>query len=143
MKILTTALALLLVTASPLLASTGLDAFIDNINVEARIDLGDFKVGLASRFGVPSAQVETVFKSAKTPGDAYMCLRIGQVASLPVDRVLKEYKANKGKGWGVIAKNLGIKPGSAPFKALKEGGSLVAKSGKRKKGEGKLKGKKH
>jgi hypothetical protein len=31
------------------------------------------------------------------------------------------YQASKGKGWGVIAKELGIKPGSPAFHALKEG----------------------
>jgi hypothetical protein len=31
------------------------------------------------------------------------------------------YKQSKGKGWGVIAKELGIKPGSPEFHALKRG----------------------
>ena len=37
-----------------------------------------------------------------------------------MDIVLKEYKANKGRGWGVIAKKLGIKPGSKEFHELKK-----------------------
>ena len=44
-----------------------------------------------------------------------------QVASRPVEVVTKEYQAHKGLGWGVIAKNLGIKPGSKEFQALKKG----------------------
>ena len=36
----------------------------------------------------------------------------------PTDRVLREYRTSKGKGWGVIAQSLGIKPGSAEFHAL-------------------------
>jgi hypothetical protein len=52
--------------------------------------------------------------------------------------------ANKGKGWGVIAKNLGIKPGSAEFHALKRGDlSFTGEpgAGEGQKGQGKGKGK--
>ena len=31
-----------------------------------------------------------------------------------------EYNRSKGEGWGVIAKNMGIKPGSTAFHNLKE-----------------------
>ena len=49
---------------------------------------------------------------------------------------MDEYRNNKGQGWGVIAKNLGIKPGSDEFHALKAGrlsstgGGGSAKGGK-------------
>ena len=59
-------------------------------------------------------------------------------------RVVTEFREHAGQGWGVIAKNLGIKPGSAEFHALKNGrlpargqdGSMVAK-GHGKSGKGK------
>ena len=105
---------------SPVLASSDLDSFIKSLNVEARADLGAFKIRLSTQFGVPVTKVEAVITSVGTPGDAYMCFRVGQVASKPVEIVTKEYQAHKGQGWGVIAKNLGIKPGSKEFHALKE-----------------------
>lgn len=37
------------------------------------------------------------------------------------EQVVKVYKANQGKGWVVIAKSMGIKPGSAEFYSLKNG----------------------
>ena len=40
---------------------------------------------------------------------------------MPPEHVVDQYRKNKGQGWGVIAKSLGIKPGSAEFHALKEG----------------------
>ena len=42
------------------------------------------------------------------------------------------YGAKKGQGWGAIAKDLGIKPGSAEFHALKNGdfGYTMDRSGK-------------
>jgi hypothetical protein len=127
---------------SPVLASSDLDSFIKSINVQAQADLGAFKVRLSTQFGVPAARVDAVMASVKTPGDAYMCFRAGQVASQPVEIVTKEYQAHKGKGWGVIAKKLGIKPGSKEFHALKKGDFDEEDTGKGK-GKGKSKGKGH
>ena len=120
---------------SPVLASSDLDSFIKNLNVEAQADLGAFKIRVSTQFGVPVPKVEAVIASVGTPGDAYMCFRVGQVASKPVEVVTKEYQAHKKKGWGVIAKNLGIKPGSKEFHALKEG-NVSGDSGSPGKGKG-------
>jgi len=53
--------------------------------------------------------------------------------------VVKEYDVNKDKGWGVMAKNLGIKPGSDAFHSLKKDSSveldLAQKRNKEKKAE--------
>jgi hypothetical protein len=53
------------------------------------------------------------------PADIYMTVELAMISGTPVDRVVEIYRVNQGKGWGVIAKQLGIKPGSAAFKALK------------------------
>ena len=125
---------------SPVLAASDLDGFIKSLNVEAKADLGAFKLRLSSQFGVPVPKVEALIASVPTPGDAYMCFRVGQVASQPVDVVMKEYQVHKGQGWGVIAKNLGIKPGSKEFHALKKG-DLNGDDASASKGKGKGKGK--
>ena len=114
-------LFLSLVLFSPVFASSDLDSFVKSLNVEAQADLGAFKGRLSAEFGVPVPKVEAIMASVGTPGDAYMCFRVGQVASKPIEVVTKEYQRNKGKGWGVIAKNLGIKPGSKEFHELKKG----------------------
>lgn len=113
-----------------------LDSFIGNLNVQAKADLPGFKLKLSAQFGMPVPQVESVIAKVQTPGDAYMVLRVGQVARQPQETVLNEYWANKRKGWGVIAKNLGIKPGSKEFHELKKGFN-----GGSDKGPGKGKGK--
>ncbi len=125
---------------SPVLAASDLNGFIGSLNVEAHADLGAFKVRLSTQFGVPVPKVEAIMASVATPGDAYMCFRVGQVASQPVEVVTKEYQAHKGQGWGVIAKNLGIKPGSKEFHALKKG-DLSSDDASEGKGKGKGKGK--
>ncbi len=138
-------LASLLFLLPPLIfATTDLDGFIRSLNVQAQADLGAFKIKLSSQFGVPIPTIENLMVKVKTPGDAYMCLRVGQVASQPVDVVMKEYQSHKGEGWGKIVKNLGIKPGSKEFHALKKGdfNGDDDSSGKGK-GRGKSKGKGH
>lgn len=123
----------------PVAGSCGgdLDSFVGSLNVQANADLPGFKVKLSAQFGIPVPQVEMVIARVQTPADAYMVLKVGEVARQPQEVVLKEYQANKGKGWGVIAKNLGIKPGSREFHELKKGPG----GGASEKGHGKGKGK--
>jgi hypothetical protein len=99
--------SLVLFLPSASFASSGLDSFIKSLNVQAQADLGAFKVRLWAQFGIPVPKVEFLMVKVATPGDAYMRLRIGQVASQPIEAVIKEYQSNKGKGWGVMAKSLG------------------------------------
>ena len=54
------------------------------------------------------------------PANAYMVFRLGEMSHQPVEKVMEEYKRDKGKGWGVMAKNLGIKPGSARNSCVEE-----------------------
>ncbi|GAB4089713.1 hypothetical protein [Hydrogenophaga soli] len=104
-----------------LAATGGLDGFLSNLNVQARADRDGFSARISAQFGVPDAQVRVVMSSVPTPADAYMVFQLGQMTHQPHDRVLGTYKANKGKGWGVVAKEMGIKPGSPEFHALKRG----------------------
>lgn len=120
-----------------------LNNFVNNLNVQAEADLGAFRVKLSSHFGVPMSQVNVLLKTVDRPADAYMCLRVAQLSNQPTEVVVKEYKANKGRGWGVIAKNLGIKPGSKEFHELKSGDLSSGPGGGRGKGGGKGKGKWH
>lgn len=99
----------------------GLDNFIGSLNVQARTDMNDFSVRLSSQFGIPQAQVSAVISSVREPADAFIVLQLGQWAQLPPERVLRTYQSQRKKGWGAMAKSLGIKPGSAQFHALKQG----------------------
>jgi hypothetical protein len=69
------------------------------------------------------------------PADVYMAAKVRILAHRSWDEVLREYKENKGKGWGVIAKNLGIKPGSREFHKLKDDDSGMIALAKGKKGK--------
>ena len=110
-------------------------------DVHASVDLGSFKADLSMTFDLSDDKVDAMFKVMSKPADVYMCLRVGEVTHQPIDRVVAEYKAHRGQGWGAIAKNLGIKPGSAEFHALKANrlpsGERRAAAAKPGKGNGK------
>jgi hypothetical protein len=122
----------------PLAAQAGeLDDFVDNLSVEARADSSGFRYRLRSQFNVGDATVDMVIGNVDDLAHAYMIFRLGQITGYSTQSVLDVYKANRGKGWGVIAKELGIKPGSSEFHALKaRGGSPSASSGGGKGGKG-------
>lgn len=128
---------------------TTLDATLGDLNLQTHGDnLSDFISNLSLSYNVPRLKIEYLINEVKmTPADVYMTVGIAQITNRPIDDVVYEYRANKGKGWGVIAKQLGIKPGSKEFHALKKGGSdeLEKVKGKNKdksKGKGKKKSKK-
>jgi len=121
MKIVAASALFILLCAPAVRADSGLESFISSLNVRAEADLGKFKAQLSAQFGVPGPEVEVLLRSVDRPADAYLCLRSAEIMKLPTDMVVREYRVSKEKGWGVIAKNLGIKPGSAAFHALKSG----------------------
>ncbi len=107
---------------SPVVAvAGGLEDFLSSVNVQARVDLPGFSAKISNQFGVPLPQVQAVVQSVREPADAFMVFQLGQYSGREPERVLDVYSRSKGKGWGVIAKELGIKPGSAEFHALKRG----------------------
>ncbi len=119
-RVLLAALASVLISL-PAVAAQGLDAFLDHVNVEAHADINVFAARLSAQFGVPEAQVRIVLGKVRQPADAFMVFQIGQMAHRDADSVLRVYESHRGRGWGVIAQEMGIKPGSAEFKALKRG----------------------
>ena len=92
-----------------------------NLNLRSDSDPHAYRSGLMSRFGMPESELNIVLKSAGAPADAYMILRLAELSGRPPEYVLRQYQSKKHQGWGVIAQDLGIKPGSSGFKALKGG----------------------
>jgi len=146
MKGLKTILALLvlstLLLAPTLAIATDFD-WTKDLNVRAEADPSGFRAKLSTRFKIGDAQVKVVLGNVDRPSDAYMIFRLGELSSRPVDDVLDKYRTGKKKGWGALAKSLGIKPGSQEFHALKQGDSLDSgqSKGKKKKNNNKGKGK--
>ena len=138
-------LAVLLVLPSSVVTAADFD-WMKNFNLRAEADLLDFKARLAARFKIAGVQVEAVLSNCERPADAYAVCALGEMAGKPPEYVVERYKSGKDKGWGALAKSLGIKPGSKEFHALKNGNDFYDDSDKDKgkakdKGKGKGKGK--
>ena len=116
-----------------------------DLNLRAEADPSGFRMQLSTRFKIGDAQVKVVLGNVDRPADAYMVFRLGEMSSRSTDYVLSKYGAEKGQGWGALAKSLGIKPGSREFHALKQGSDLYVhdlSKDKHKNGKGKGKGEK-
>ena len=112
--------ALLLSLVTPLTSfAGGLEDFLSHVNVQARVDLPGFSAKISNQFGVSQIQVQAVLRTVREPADAFMIFQLGQMTGRAPEQVMEVYRP--GKGWGVIAQELGIKPGSADFHALKNG----------------------
>jgi hypothetical protein len=92
---------------------------------------------MSTTYKVPETKVTEMSESGMKAGDIYMALETSRITKKPIDEVIVVYQANKEKGWGAIAKELGIKPGSAEFKAMKS--NTDAKNKKSKKSKSKAK----
>ena len=128
-------MTLLLVSS---VAAAGDFDWIRDLDIRAQADPSGFRATLGARFKIGDAEIKTVLSNVERPADAYMVLRLGEMSKYPVDRVVEQYRSSKGKGWGALAKSLGIKPGSKEFHALKNGHDL---NDEKDRGEGKEKGK--
>ena len=98
------------------------------INDGLKAGVAEFGKKLGHYFHLPEESVDLLLKEAGlTPADAYMAAKVSRASGRNVRDVADAYKKNQGKGWGVIAKEMGIKPGSEAFHALKEDDSGLLK----------------
>lgn len=139
-KIFVLLMVMVVFIVSATIAAAGDFDWTRNFNLRAEADRDGFRAQLSTRFNIGKAQVKVVLGNVDSPADAYMVLRLGEMSSKPVDYVLRRYRAEKHRGWGVLSKSLGIKPGSKEFHALKQGSDFYSNTGKAK-GKGKKKDK--
>jgi len=135
----------LLVSSAVVVAAGDFD-WIRDFNIRTEADPSGFRARLAARFNIGDAQINAVLSNVERPADAYMVFRLGEMSSKPTDYVIEKYRSEKGKGWGALAKSLGMKPGSKEFHALKRGSDIYddkdkGKSKAKDKGKGKGKDK--
>lgn len=117
-----------------------LDVVLSNLNVEAGVYVDAFVSELSISYAIPKVQIEELVYNMRVPfGDVFVSVWLASSLKKPLSVVVKEYSVNKDNGWGVIAKNLGIKPGSEAFHSLKKDTSveldLAQKRNKEKKAE--------
>lgn len=97
-----------------------IDRGLGDFNRYAQDDINGFSDEVAVRYGAPRDLVqEYVIDRRWPPGDVYFACALGHYTGRPCREVLDVYAQDHGQGWGVIAKRMGIAPGSAEFHALK------------------------
>lgn len=140
---------LFLLTVISSTAHADLDGFLDDLDLRAHADKNGFHATLSHQFGKPVREIQAISDRVTRPADAFMALQLGKFTNQSPEKVFRMYEKNRGKGWGAMAKELGIKPGSAEFHALKSGnfhygnkqGKNSSKKKKKNKGKGNGKGK--
>jgi hypothetical protein len=114
-----------------------LNASLSKIDANAQLDFGGFKADLSATYNISTGKIDSWSADlGMKAGDIYMALELAKVTKKPVDEVINVYQKNKTKGWGVMAKELGIKPGSPEFHALKNNANGKGNHGHGQKGKG-------
>lgn len=101
------------------------DAQLGDVNVFARGNLDGYVDEVVVSTGAPAYYVrELVIERDWAPGDVYYACLIARELGRPCTYVVEAYDREmrgRGRGWGALAQELGIRPGSAEFHALKGG----------------------
>ena len=134
---------LILFLASVNFAYADLNSFLSDLNNQAKADITRFNSTLSTQFNLPLPHVQSIVNTVKHPADAFMCLQLSTMTGIQLEKVIQTYNTNNQRGWGAIAKDLGIKPGSDAFHALKQGDFIFqgVREGKNKKKKSKSKNK--
>ncbi|MDO9001265.1 MAG: hypothetical protein Q7W45_15985 [Bacteroidota bacterium] len=121
-----------------------LDMSLSEINVKAKTDIKLFKKDLSIEFNIGEKKIDNMLEIQMSPADVFMTLQVADLVKKDPEIIVDSFKKNKDKGWGVIAKENGIKPGSPEFHQLKGKAKNKKNKDKKDKGEkgnGKGKGK--
>lgn len=114
-----------------------MDGILKEIDKNAKNNLGVFTKDVVTKFNIAQSSIDRVIK-IMPPGDIFMAAQLAFLLGKPFDLVIKTYNVHKSKGWGAMAKEMGIKPGSPEFhnmkKALKTNGNSKSKIGNGKSG---------
>lgn len=101
-------------------ADSGLNFALTELNAVARLDFGSYKANIGLSYNLSASKIDYMHVSLRMqPSDIFMAAELSMICGRPIDQVVVVYGKHKNKGWGHIAKELGIKPGSAKFHALK------------------------
>lgn len=98
------------------------DTRLGEINDYGRRYRDPFVSEMTGHYGAPRSLVlDLLDRRGWAPGDVYFACSIARALGIPCLEVVQRYERNPGIGWGNLAKQMGIKPGSPAFHALKNG----------------------
>lgn len=123
--------------------SIQLDTDLNQINLSASANFESFKNDCAVAYHVSTSSLDDMrVRLHWSPGEIYFALELARISRRPVADVIHIYQSNPKNGWGNIAKQMGIKPGSPEFHQLKQNaGNNKSKGYNKSKGKPKHAGK--
>lgn len=118
-----------------------LETELNQINVDANKNIDEFALNMTKELNTTKSTIDGYLQILK-PAELVLADRIGKITGNPLINVIDVYKKHQDKGWGAIAKELGIKPGSPEFHQLKGKSKNTGNSKGNGKGKGNNQGKK-
>ncbi len=106
---------------SPLSAKASDFDWAVDLNLRSNANPTRYNSQLGIRFGMGDTRIREIIRRVERPADAYMILRLSEMTSRSPEYIIREYRSKKHQGWGEFAHSIGVKPGSADFKALRSG----------------------
>ncbi len=110
------------------LNDTALEKDLHRINLITKFNMAEFSSKVAKTWGTSEQNVLLGFRYGLNAYEVYLVIALSRISGRQPMTVISMYRQDKNKGWGVLAKNLGIKPGSKQFKRLKETTASFASS---------------
>jgi len=108
------------ISYSPRTGDVWIDTQLGYMNDYGRNNRDYFVDDIVNSYGAPRYLVNDLLTTRRwAPGDVYYACALAYQVRRPCGDVVRMYDQDRGQGWGVIAKRMGIKPGSAQFHALK------------------------
>ncbi|MFA5852331.1 MAG: hypothetical protein WC820_06500 [Spirochaetales bacterium] len=102
------------------LGDAALETSLNSIGASAKVDVVGFQAEISLTWGQTAASVQMAMNQGLQPAEVYLAAALAKISGKSLTIVVELYKKNSNKGWGALAKELGIKPGSPEFKALKD-----------------------
>ena len=101
------------------LGDTALEMSLFDIGASAATNIVGFQAEVSFAWGQSPLNIQLALNQGLLPAEVYLAAALAFYSHKPLTIVIEMYQKNKVKGWGSLAKALGIKPGSKEFKALK------------------------
>ncbi len=98
----------------------GLEKDLHKINLITKFNMAEFSSKVARAWGTSERNVLIGFRYGLNAYEVYLVIALARLSGRQPITVITMYTRNKHKGWGALAKNLGIQPGSKQFRRLKE-----------------------
>ena len=120
--------------------STGdptLDAILETINLLYGEELSYYVDEIVHDTGAPAVVVEEyIVERRYAPSDVWMIAELSQQSGRPFGEVASTFEQHREQGWGAVARQVGVKPGSPQFHALKNDANGFVTRVKSKPGRG-------